>query len=373
MGMFEPSEPAEELLSSQPDSSFPADFTSDERDFTEVLQEFFSPEREELPPLYVQTLAGDTSSRPIDTGFEQKLTYKIFDQLGLPRSPLFSPPTAPAPARARALRRLGRSGAILTSCAMLFMALSVVAAGPSFAAGMRILLGHSGVQQVQSYPAQVRPSASMVHKSQSYGHAQQPLNWIDWFGPTVGKYTYENVEVTQPQEWSAGPIVHVRYAMSKPAGGTGQLDVREFHLAPALSSILQVVAEGSAATIPVGAGQGVYVDGQWVHDGSRPSWRTGIREELIVERDGLIIWIVADRRDGLGPTGMALAAQQLLQVPLASLAPARPSLRITGRELQDALSSVTNDEVFALIAAGSSADEGPAAFVSYAPGMPLLH
>lgn len=376
MGKFEPSESAETAASSQPDSSFPADFTSDEREFTEALQGVFSPEREELPPLYVQTLVGDATSRPIDSGFEQKLTYQVLSRLGLPRSPLFDPPTTPGAApratgRTRVLRRLGRSGAVLTTCAMLFMAFSVALASPSFAAGMRILLAHSGVQQVQSYPTHVRPSASMVHQSQSAGHAQQPLNWIDWFGPTVGNYSYENVEVGAPQEWSDGPIVDVRYVLHAPSGGSGQLDVHEFHIAPDLSSILQVVAEGSAAPIQVGNKLGVYVDGQWVHDGLRPTWRSGIREELIVERDGLIFWIVADKRDGMAAADLAAAAAQLTQVPLASLTPPRPTLRIAGRDLQDALAS-PNDDIFALIPAGSSAEDGPAAFVSYAPGMPLL-
>jgi hypothetical protein len=171
MGMFEPSELARTSPSSEPDRSFPADFTSDEREFTQALQGLFSPEREDLPPLYVRTLAGDACARPIDPGFEQKMTL------------------APGARRARALRRLGRSGAVLTACAMLFMALSVVLASPSFAAGMRILLGHTGVQQVKSYPTNVRPSASMVHQSRAAGYAEQPLNWVDWFGPTVGKYT----------------------------------------------------------------------------------------------------------------------------------------------------------------------------------------
>jgi hypothetical protein len=371
MGMFEPSELARTSPSSEPDRCYPVDFTSDEREFTQALQGLFSPECEDLPPLYVQTLAGDASARPIDPGFEQKMTYRVFNQLGLERSPLFDAPLTPGARRARALRRLGRSGTVLTACAMLFMALSVVIASPSFAAGMRILLGHTGVQQVKSYPSNVRPSASMVHLST--GHAQQPLNWIDWFGPTLGHYSYENMEVSAPQEWSDGPIVDVRYVVRSPSSGSGELDVREFHIAPTLSSILQVVAEGSAVPVQVGSGSGVYVDGQWLRDGQRPTWQSGVREELIFERDGLIFWIVADQRDGLGATDLAAAAQQLTQVSMAALSPEHPSLRIVGRELQDSLAGSSNNDVFALIPAGSSADDGPAAFVEYAPGMPVLH
>jgi hypothetical protein len=368
MGMLEPFERAETPPSTGPGSAFPADFTSDELEFAEALQGLFCAEREELPPLYVNTLAGDMTSRPIEPGFEQKMTYRVFGELGLPRRPLLAYASAPADRRARTLQRVGRSGAILTACAMLFMALSVVFASPSFASGLRILLGHSGVQQVKSYPTNVRPSASMAHQSKTDGYAQRPMNLIDWFGPTVGKYAFESVEVLAPQEWSDGPIVDLRYTLRTASSGSGELSVREFHIAPTLSCVLQVVADGSATPIQAGDLNGVYVDGQWVHQGLKTYWLSGVREELIVEQDGLIFWIVADQRDGLSAADLAAAAEQLTSVQIRALVPTHPGLRTVNGDLRDALSNPTSDDVFALVPIRGSADGDPSAFVTYAAG-----
>ena len=372
MGMFEPFELEGSSPPPEPASLFPADFTSDEREFTAALQGAFSPEREELPPLYVPTLVGEPCARPIDSGFEQKMTYRVFHQLGLPRRPLFDSAASPALRRQRALRRVGRSGGVLTACAMLFMALSVAFASPSFADGIRIILGHTGVEQVKSYPTTVRPSASMAHQPRSAGHVQDPLNLIDWFGPNFGKYTFETVDVSAPQEWSDGPVVDLHYTMNSAPTGSGELTVREFRIAPTLSSVLQVVAEGSATPMQVGSGSGVFVDGQWLHQGAKSWWLTGIREELIVERDGLIFWIVADQRDGLHAADLVAAAQQLTSVPLSSLQKVRPALRIINGDLRDAVNRSAGDDVFALIPVRGSADDGPAQFVTYAPGSPSV-
>jgi hypothetical protein len=369
MSMSEPSERAGTTPSAGPSGSYPADFTSDELQFAEALHGLFSPEREELPPLYVNTLTGDLSSRPMDPGFEQKMTYHVFSRLGLPRSPLFAAvPSASARQHHRVLQRVGRAGAALTACAMIFMALSVIFASPSFASGLRILLGHSGVQQVQSYPTHVRPSASMAPQSKAVGYAQRPMNLIDWFGHKVGNYTFENVEVLAPQEWSDGPIVDLRYKLATDSAGSGELSVREFHIAPTLSSVLQVVAEGSATPVKVGDLNGVYVDGQWAHQGLKTYWFMGVREELIVEQDGLIFWIVADQRDGLTASGLVAAAQQLTSIPLASLLPAHLGLRTVNGDLRDALSNPTGDDVFALVPILGSTNGNPEAFVTFAPG-----
>jgi hypothetical protein len=122
----------------------------------------------------------------------------------------------------------------------------------------------------------------------------------------------------------------------------------------------------------VGDGSGVFVDGQWLHQGAKSWWLTGIREELIVERDGLIFWIVADQRDGLHASDLVAAAQQLTSVPLSSLQKVRPALRIINGDLRDAVNRSAGDDVFALIPVRSSADDGPAQFVTYAPGSPSV-
>ncbi|HEX9412724.1 MAG TPA: hypothetical protein VF916_04415, partial [Ktedonobacterales bacterium] len=141
-----------------PGTSFPADFSADEADFAADLRGYFSPESEELPPHYVRTILGDPRQQPVENGFEQKLTYQVFRTLSLPRRPLFE--LHPARRRPEAViqgtRRLGRTGASALTSVLLLMVLSLFVAGPSFAAGVRILLGQTGVQQVISYPTGVR-------------------------------------------------------------------------------------------------------------------------------------------------------------------------------------------------------------------------
>lgn len=356
------------------DGSLPMDFTPEEAQFVEELREFFSPEREELPPLYVQTLMGEVAHQPVETSFEQKTTYQVFRHLGLARRPLFDEPSETAWKRpAAVVRRLGRVGGLLATSLLVLMAVSVVWASPSFAAGMRILFGQTGVQQVSSYPTSVRPSASMVHPQGTHQDTSTPLTSVEWLGPSMDGYTYQAMSVNASQEWSDGPVIELRYVLPGQTAGSGALDIREFRIAPTLASILQVVAEGSAVPVMVGNLEGVYVDGAWVHTATRPIWQSGVRGELIFEHDGLIFWIVADQRDGMGMQQLVAAAEHLTVVPLHSLVPQHPSLRLIGQELRGTLETSSENDVLALIPAGISPENGPAAFVQFAPGTPLLN
>lgn len=382
MGTFEPSD-ADGVFRVAPESesALPEDFTADEADFAAELRGIFSLEREDLPPLYAQTLAGDVFHRPLESGFEQKLTYRIFRRLHLSRSPLFQhpPETRRWGVASAVVRRLGPVGAAAAAFVFGFMVLSVLVASPSFAQGLRILLAHTGVQQVASYPTVVRPSASMVAQSGHSGSqgdhmaTNSPLNIIEWLGPSAQGYTYQGVAVNAPEPWSDGPIVVLRYARPNAGAGSGVLDVQEFRIAPSLSSVLQVVADGSVSQVTVGNLPGVYVDGRWTRNEQRPTWESGVRSELIFEQDGLIFWIVADQRDGMKQAQLIAAALQLTPVTLRSMIPVHPSLRVVGQELQGALTDPAGDAVLALIPAGSSPSDGPASFVSFAPGLPLLH
>ncbi|HEV7129061.1 MAG TPA: hypothetical protein VGN32_16635 [Ktedonobacterales bacterium] len=363
----------------QPASSsacqFPADFSPDEAQFAAELRGLFRPDFEELPPLYVQTLVGEPVHAPVEKHYERKVTHRVFHRLGVARPPVSIVGT---PARAHwwawfpdlsaAVRRLGPVGAALATCAALFMVLGLVMATPSFAAGMRILLGHSGVTQVPGYPTTTRPSA--LARPAAAGDSAQPLTWIEWPGSSIHGYTYQDMIVTPQQEWTDGPLVDLRYMRQGSSAGSGVLDIREFRPANSLAGVLQVVADGSATQVIVGSKPGVFVDGRWVHRGSRPMWQPGIAGELIFEEDGLIFWIVADQRDGMTPAQLAATALQLAPVSLHALLPQRPSLRAIGLDVQGEVESPIGDEVLALVPAGSSLEDGAAAFVSYAPGKP---
>lgn len=375
MGTHERSDSRSESGMSMPDRPFPADFLPEEAEFVEEMRSLFPIECEELPPLYTQTLLGDATHRPLDRHYERKVTYHVFRRLGLvrslPRPASLMYALGSRPPVLSSLRRLGPASAALAACALLFMVVSVIAASPSFADGMRLLLGHSGVDQIASYPANTRPSASMAGSASHPGTVSHPLNWVEWLGPSVQGYAFQATYIAPAQEWTDGPVVELRYVRQAAGAGSGVLEVREFRPSPSLAGVLQMVADGSADSVSVNGQPGVYVDGQWVPTSDRPVWQSGIRGELIFEQDGLVFWIVADQRDGMRASQLISAAAQLAVVSLHTIMPDRSALRLVSIDLQSALQSPVEGELLELIPAGSSLEIGAGAFVSYRPGMPL--
>src|SRR5436190_15092034 len=75
--------------------SLPADFNEEDRAFVEELYTLFAPEEEELPPYDAQTFLASTDPRyfPVETGFEQKTSARVFQRLKLRRR-LFHTPHA---------------------------------------------------------------------------------------------------------------------------------------------------------------------------------------------------------------------------------------------------------------------------------------
>src|SRR5258708_22953603 len=69
----------------------PADFGEEDLAFVEELNALFSPEEEELPPYFAQTLLESEDPRfyPVEPGFEKKTSVRVFRDLKL-RRPLRS-------------------------------------------------------------------------------------------------------------------------------------------------------------------------------------------------------------------------------------------------------------------------------------------
>jgi hypothetical protein len=169
------------------------------------------------------------------------------------------------------------------------------------------------------------------------------------------------------QGYSAGPVVQLSYLQQNSThAGTGLLTVREFQLAPGLSSVLQVVANGSVTPVKINSQQGVFVDGQWRQIGAHHVWTPGVKGELIMEQGNQILWIVADQRDGIDATQMVAVAKHLTPTPLESLQVRHRQLRSVAQGVEDSLDPSFKDEVLALISKGSSDDDGGAALVSFA-------
>jgi hypothetical protein len=345
---------------------FPADYSSDDADFAVELSEFFDLEQERLPPLLVPTLMPDEWQQPVVSGFETRLAYQVLRRLSLPRAPLFTDrPVLPSwsslvETLADTLTHLSSVGrGVVGGVGMLLMlmVMCAFATGPSFAQGMQILLGQTGVQQVGNYPRDVH-SPNGANAS----GAQSPSMPLAWLGPVAGDYAFLETRYAPATDWSKGKIVDVEYCVRHPSDGAGILDIREFQLSSKYAAVLQVVKTGSPTAVWIGDTPGVYVDGGWStvegRDGPIHLWQSGTRSALFFERDGVIYWIVADQRDGAGEQTLLSLAAQLRPASHRDLQPNLLTVRSLSEELPTLINDPIGDEVYQLIPAGVSQDAG---------------
>ena len=147
----------------------PPDFGEDDLVFAHELNSIFSPEQEELPPYFVQTLLAseDQLFRPVEPGFEHKTRARVFRRLKLRRR-LFHAPLSAFDAFITGLSNIYARGSLIVSAVafMLIMLVTVAFTAPSFASGMAILLhgAHSGVYQVSTYPKRCAFPYSRRHR-----------------------------------------------------------------------------------------------------------------------------------------------------------------------------------------------------------------
>ena len=367
--------------------TFPGDFSLDEAEFASELRDLFGPEREDLPPLFTQTLLENARVAAPGPGFEQKTAYRVFRRLSLARSPLASRPqhgSRPQVASSwRAMRGAPKSLTLSFGLLMVFMVFTMVLASPAFGAGMRILLGKTGVEQVHGYPAHVR--ASPTHTNSRGKNAISNDTPIYWLGSSAGNYSYLTTQLLDPTEWSRGPIVDVQYTLTQPGGGTGFLDIREFQVNSQYAAVLQVVQDGSTQLVQVGNSSAVYVDGTWmlvpVRERSAMSssmdptaaatsytWESGIRSELILERGGVVLWIVGDQRDGANADTLTSLAQNLTLTSYSQLASRWPGrLRFVDEALIQSFQEPDGRELYDLVKAGTSPESSSGVYEQSQP------
>lgn len=361
----------------------PDDFSSDERDFAAELNALFSPEAEELPPLYAQTLLDNERHAPTERGFEQRLAYRVFQRLHLRRDlglrPMWRLPLVAGLAERMGGLRRPLVGAM--AAAMTLMLLTIVLATPSFADGLRIILGHTGVTQLPSYPTSVQ--SSRRHGDAAPQPASlDPTMPLAWLGRNNSDYLYKGMRL-ENVDWASGPMVDIQYAVAGSTQGSGLLDIREFRINPAYEAVLQVVQTGYAFQTSVGDSRAVYVDGTWMPRASRwpmrmdgdgdPSqylqyvWVAGQRSELILERNGVIFWIVGDQRDGMDQNALVHVAEMLQDVKPAALQPSRLVLLLAGDSLAESFQEPLGHEVLQIIPIGAPNEAGGGALVASTP------
>jgi hypothetical protein len=310
----------------------PPDFGEDDLVFAHELNSIFSPEQEELPPYFVQTLLAseDQLFHPVEPGFEHKTRARVFRRLKLRRR-LFHAPRSAFDALITGLSNIYSRGSLLVSAFafMLIMLVTVAFTAPSFASGMAILLrgSHGGVYQVSTYPKSVH--TYLHHRKPSHNNAnnqseqltvlaaEQQLHFKIYYPQFLPhNYTLDSISLYHGAEplWINGPVIELVYSSTgiKPKG-TGQIVIREF--LPA-EEVLPVVLDKAVHPIQVdqyGQPAAIFINGQWKLIGKNSKWFFGGRSELIYQQNGVLFWIAGDQNDGIGEKVLWNLAQSMSQ------------------------------------------------------------
>src|SRR5581483_5380212 len=262
-------------------STTPADFTEEDLAFAEELNALFSPEEENLPPYYVQTLldADDQRFEPVPREFEHRTSARVFRRLKLRRR-LFYTHVSPLHALSMEIRdaSMRRSLLAMVSTFALVMLLTVAFTGSSFATGVAILLRGthaSGVLLTDKYPvglvqnAQYESQNDSSPKSISLLAAQDQM-LFSMYSPSYMLPPYSlshiNLYVGLDQQWADGPMLEFEYSLppsNVAPKGMGEIWVREFQ---PRANVLQLVEKGASIPIKMddsGRAYAIYVDGEW--------------------------------------------------------------------------------------------------------------
>jgi len=315
----------------------PADFGEEDLAFVEELNALFSPEDEELPPYFVQTLLESEDPRfyPVEPGFEKKTSVRVFRDLKLPRR-LYHDPKSLLGAVTTGMRGISarRSLLALIAAFMFMMLITVAFTAPSFAQGMAILLqgARGGVYQVHNFPKVVHGS----QHSHQHGSNAQPgpitllaalqqlhfnMYWPAWI---PRNYSLDSIYLYQAkdQSWSDGPVVELVFSLPDaraPTKGTGQIVIREFKPSEEALQVVQDEAWHTIQNDQYGRPKAIYVNGQWLLPTGKflRQWAYGGRGEVIYGQDGVVFWIAGDQRDGINETTLWQIAQAMRANPLS--------------------------------------------------------
>ena len=372
------SDGAEPHTSRTSHASYPTDFSCDEATFADTFRPLFAPENDDAPPDLAQTLIGEERHAPTPPGYEQKVAYQVMRRLNLPRRPLFEDASAPRSRFAAIARAPQRPLAGVFALLAALMIGVVVLSAPAFAAGLQLLAGHTGVQQVQTYPKNVRSfTSSVLIRQMSLLDLQTPLSWL---GSETQGFSFESVQLYGKVIWSDGPIIDFQYSNGNSPQDTQTLDIREFQISSKYSAVLQSVQQGSATLTQVGNTPAVFVDGGWApryFQGATPAamtgqageqvgyiWQTGIRSELMFEQNGVVFWMTLNDATNSMQT-LTQLAQALTPLSAQTLQLQRRWLNVIGLSVLAQVVRYPNEqEVYDLISAGTSENSGVGAFVT---------
>jgi hypothetical protein len=314
----------------------PGDFSEEEVAFAQELDELFSTETEEMPPLFVQTLlaAEDPRLRIAEHGFELKTRARVFRELHLNRR-LFRPQRPSLQSLLGPVSSASRPLVALAFTCMLFILLTMTITAPSFASGLNYLLAgaHTGVLQVNSLPpltTSSSPNVSNPHSQQkaqpsasdpkqiSLFEAQNQLHFSMFLPDYIpARYTQSDLYMYRgDQSWADGPVLVLDYSYSLPGVDLRPITIYEFKPRGNVK-VLQVVKDGAAKQVQIssnGDHSAIYVEGYWTQQTNSSSlWVYGHRSEIIKEdpKQQVVLWISGDKRDGMDEAELSAITQSL--------------------------------------------------------------
>lgn len=342
----------------------PPDFSEEDLAFAQELNTLFSPEQEELPPYFVQTLlqAEDSRFRPVEHGFEKKTSARVFHRLKLRRR-LFRSHRSTREVISTSIHGIAVNRSLLAFAAvlMLVMIFTVAFTAPSFTSGVAFLLQgtRSGVYGVQQYPDGVnKPHIHSLESEQakdphkiSLLKAQQKLSFpMYWPQMVPGQYSSPSIFLEDTSKYAVGPILDLVYNLNNRVQDIdSQIVVHEFR---PKEDVLQVVHEGAAYPLDLdqyGQAKAIYVEGQWaLQDGQSMAWVNNGRSELIYQQDGIVFWIVGNQHSGVDEKTLLTIAEslQVFQMSHQMLSYERDSRSVT--LIDSPPDQFTTDVVFVL-------------------------
>ncbi len=311
---------------SEPETRNSSDFLEEEWSLERELNHYFSPEREELPPLYIQTMLSEQGDWMVPAKLEARLTERVFQALQLPSQPAQPQQTRPRLARQLAYlpRTLGISSAFLTGMMALLMIITPLAQQVSQ------LLSQTGFP---GYGSAALSSLALTHYL-SPRQTQAAINFpVYWLGKNPINYNFESLLLHMNQSWSDGPVVEVQYGHTDARIGYGRLTIREFRPAGGHTA-LEVVDPYAWEQAQVGDQPGIIVIGQWTHQNGELLWDADSQVQLFYQENGIVFWLTADQRDEATMQGLVSLTSLFRELYLGAPNPHLPELSQPPRAIQ---------------------------------------
>jgi hypothetical protein len=340
----------------------PEDFSAEDLALARKLNSLFAVEREELPPLFIQTLAGDARNWAAPSGLIQRVTYHVFRRLHLPLRLPSRHVEQTRPQSLHSLKRRPRPVGLGSALVVVFLGL--VALLPAFAGSMQhFLTGNTRVKVTSGAPKGLLTEGELTQYL-SLPQLQQAMSFQPyWLGKAQGGYKYQSLLLHMGQQWANGPVLEVQYHQPSYTGA-GFLSVREFQAA-AGKVILQVVEDGAAHVVQINGQRAIYINGRWVRHRSVLVWEYGTQAELIYQQNGLFFWITADQRDGATLASLEAMAASLEHLYLAIPRPNLPeSVPPPHAQVASTLAEASLGDVITMMSANAASSGGSTVYIA---------